>query len=221
MIGEIKIESSKKLRYNKREQKGTHRKGVQMVLVATQVKRRRGTTAENDAFTGAEGEITVDTEKHELRVHDGLTQGGHTIPTNETLDFANKALDNLSQGGEARFAEKANANMNNVTSTGKEAVVGWGIPDYSAGISLSGWGTATSNFSVPTDGVLQIIISSTSAVEEFFVDDKMACALVNVSNYTGWAVNLFPVSKGTHTWRTLSTPSRIYAVVFYPFKGVN
>lgn len=50
-----------------------------MVLVATQVKRRRGTTAENDAFTGAEGEITVDTEKHQLRVHDGETQGGFVI----------------------------------------------------------------------------------------------------------------------------------------------
>lgn len=50
-----------------------------MVLVATQVKRRRGTTAENDAFTGAEGEITVDTEKHELRVHDGQTQGGFKV----------------------------------------------------------------------------------------------------------------------------------------------
>ena len=50
-----------------------------MVLVATQVKRRRGTTAENDAFTGAEGEITVDTERHELRVHDGATQGGFRI----------------------------------------------------------------------------------------------------------------------------------------------
>lgn len=87
-----------------------------MVLVATQVKRRRGTTAQNDAFTGAEGEITVDTEKHELRVHDGVTQGGHIIPTNETLDFANKALDNLSQEGEARFTNKANSDLSNTPS---------------------------------------------------------------------------------------------------------
>lgn len=50
-----------------------------MVAFATQVKRRRGTTAQNDAFTGAEGEITVDTEKHELRVHDGVTQGGFKV----------------------------------------------------------------------------------------------------------------------------------------------
>lgn len=41
---------------------------------------RRGTTAENDNFTGAEGEITMDTDKKQLRVHDGQTQGGKTIP---------------------------------------------------------------------------------------------------------------------------------------------
>lgn len=87
-IGEIKIESSKKLRYNKREQKGTHRRGFIMVLVATQVKRRRGTNDENDAFAGAEGEITVDLTNKELRVHDGSGKTGgfrigrHTDRTN-------------------------------------------------------------------------------------------------------------------------------------------
>lgn len=40
---------------------------------------RRGTTVENDDFTGAEGEITMDTEKKQLRVHDGQTQGGAGI----------------------------------------------------------------------------------------------------------------------------------------------
>lgn len=87
-----------------------------MVLVATQVKRRRGTTAENDAFTGAEGEITVDTQKHELRVHDGTTQGGFTIPTTETMDSASKSLDNLSANGEARFTNKANSDLSNIPS---------------------------------------------------------------------------------------------------------
>lgn len=41
---------------------------------------RRGTTQENDDFTGAEGEVTMDTEKKQLRVHDGQTQGGWTLP---------------------------------------------------------------------------------------------------------------------------------------------
>lgn len=46
--------------------------------MAIQFQLRRGTTVQNNAFVGAEGEITVDTEKHALRIHDGLTPGGYT-----------------------------------------------------------------------------------------------------------------------------------------------
>lgn len=53
--------------------------------MSRQVQIRRGTTAENNAFTGAEGEITFDTTTHELRVHDGTTTGGHKIPTTVSL----------------------------------------------------------------------------------------------------------------------------------------
>ena len=45
----------------------------------TQVQFRRGTTVQNDAFTGAEGEISVDTTLDHVRVHDGSTQGGHRL----------------------------------------------------------------------------------------------------------------------------------------------
>ena len=45
-----------------------------------EVKLRRGTEAEHDTtnggFTGAEGEVTVDTTNDTLRVHDGTTAGG-------------------------------------------------------------------------------------------------------------------------------------------------
>lgn len=44
--------------------------------MATQVQFRRGTSTENDAFTGALGEVTVDTTNDTLRVHDGSTAGG-------------------------------------------------------------------------------------------------------------------------------------------------
>lgn len=49
--------------------------------MAVQLQLRRGTTAENEGFTGATAEVTVDTDTHELRVHDGSTQGGFVIPT--------------------------------------------------------------------------------------------------------------------------------------------
>ena len=40
---------------------------------------RRGTNAENNLFTGAAGELTVDTTNEVLRIHDGATQGGTTV----------------------------------------------------------------------------------------------------------------------------------------------
>lgn len=44
--------------------------------MATQIQFRRGTTAQTNAFTGAVGEITVDTDKDVVVVHDGSTAGG-------------------------------------------------------------------------------------------------------------------------------------------------
>jgi hypothetical protein len=43
------------------------------------IKRRRGTTAEHSAFTGLEGEVTVDTSKKTAVVHDGVTPGGFPL----------------------------------------------------------------------------------------------------------------------------------------------
>ena len=47
--------------------------------MAKRVQRRRGTTSEHSGFTGAEGEITVDTTIDTLVVHDGSTPGGHPL----------------------------------------------------------------------------------------------------------------------------------------------
>jgi len=44
--------------------------------LATQIQYRRGTAAQNNTFTGAAGEVSVDTTNNTLRVHDGVTAGG-------------------------------------------------------------------------------------------------------------------------------------------------
>jgi hypothetical protein len=44
--------------------------------MSTQVQFRRGTTTQNNAFTGAAGEISVDTDLKTIRLHDGTTAGG-------------------------------------------------------------------------------------------------------------------------------------------------
>ena len=48
---------------------------------------RRGTAAQNDSFTGAEGELTMDTTSKGLRIHDGSTEGGIEVPTASTADY--------------------------------------------------------------------------------------------------------------------------------------
>lgn len=50
--------------------------------MSTQVQFRRGTTTQNNAFTGAAGEISVDTDVKTLRLHDGTTAGGGAIIVN-------------------------------------------------------------------------------------------------------------------------------------------
>lgn len=45
---------------------------------------RRGTTEQNDNFTGMIGEITMDTDAKTLRVHDGETLGGYELARKDT-----------------------------------------------------------------------------------------------------------------------------------------
>lgn len=40
---------------------------------------KRGNVTVNDTYTGANGEVTIDTTNWNLRVHDGVTAGGYTI----------------------------------------------------------------------------------------------------------------------------------------------
>ena len=47
----------------------------------TQVQFRRGTTAQNNSFTGAAGELSVNTSNSTIRVHDGSTAGGSELAT--------------------------------------------------------------------------------------------------------------------------------------------
>lgn len=47
--------------------------------MATQIQLRRGTTSQHSSFTGAAGELTVDTDKDVAVVHDGSTAGGFPL----------------------------------------------------------------------------------------------------------------------------------------------
>ena len=58
--------------------------------MAKRVQRRRGTTAEHSTFTGADGEITVDTTKDTAIIHDGAQAGGYPLAREDLSNVTNK-----------------------------------------------------------------------------------------------------------------------------------
>jgi len=58
-----------------------------------EVKLRRGTTSQHAGFTGAVGEVTVDTDKDTVVVHDGSTAGGHELRRKDDT-IAGSEIDN-------------------------------------------------------------------------------------------------------------------------------
>ena len=97
--------------------------------MATQVQFRRGTTAQNNSFTGVVGELSVNTSINALRIHDGSTSGG--------FELAKSNLSNISSvdvvtattfvGALTGTASNVTTNANltgHVTSVGNAAVLG-------------------------------------------------------------------------------------------------
>lgn len=82
--------------------------------MAIQVQIRRGTTSENNAFTGASGEITCDTEAHTLRIHDGTTAGGFIV--DQSANVVHKA------GAETITGAKSFSGGNDATGPGSSSI---------------------------------------------------------------------------------------------------
>ena len=61
--------------------------------MTTAVQRRRGTTTEHASFTGLEGEISVNTTKETLVVHDGSTAGGFELARADGSNFIASSVD--------------------------------------------------------------------------------------------------------------------------------
>ena len=77
--------------------------------MATEVKRRRGSTTQHDSFTGAEGELTVDTTKNTVVVHNAAKEGGFPLLRE---DFSNAVFTTP----DARYLLETN-NLSDLTNT--------------------------------------------------------------------------------------------------------
>lgn len=58
------------------------------------LKFKRGNTTKNNAYTGSDGELTVDRTKKTLVVHDGINAGGSPLATEESVNNVIQELEN-------------------------------------------------------------------------------------------------------------------------------
>jgi len=71
--------------------------------MAKEIIRRNGTTSEHSAFTGAEAEITVDTDKNTVVVHDGVTTGGFALAKEDGSNISDFAITGILSADSAEF----------------------------------------------------------------------------------------------------------------------
>ena len=72
--------------------------------MAKLLKLRRGTTSQHSSFTGAEGEVTVDTDKESLVVHNGSQAGGFPLLRQDLSNLPAGTIDNSDVNSSAAIA---------------------------------------------------------------------------------------------------------------------
>ena len=98
--------------------------------MATILQLRRGTSTQHASFTGAVGEVTVDTTKGTLVVHDGSTQGGSPLATESYVTSQIQTKDNSDEITEG----STNLYFTNARARGAISVTGSGSYNSSTGV---------------------------------------------------------------------------------------
>lgn len=107
------------------------------------------------------------------------------------------------------------------SATDRATVVGWGMPDYSAGISANGVYSSESNaFTAPCDGVLvyQCFVISVGAL---YVDGIKLATVFGSSQGYGWTFPLVIKLEKNQKLYITGLHSAYNSGTFLPFKGVN
>lgn len=80
----------------------------------------RGDTASQDAYVGPPGQLTMDSDRHEGRLHDGVTPGGHRLLNSEQINLlgAQAYTDLLTQSVPGVIDDSAWAKFNSITVAG-------------------------------------------------------------------------------------------------------
>ena len=128
--------------------------------MTTAIKRRRGTTTQHSTFTGLDGELTIDTTKETVVVHDAATAGGFPLLREDLSNNANVAT----LSGTQTISGTKTLSNNPILSGGTANGVGY----------LDGTKALTTGSALTFDGTKYLTISSSVGPRLYF--DKTGTA---------------------------------------------
>lgn len=179
--------------------------------MSTQVQRRKGTTAQHASFTGASAELTVDTTKNTVVVHDGVTAGG--IPLAKETGSA-ISVTSLTSSGAASIETTDNTNAAlRITQlgTGNALLVEDSANPDASPVVITNNGT--------------LVVGNTARVASSSLIEAHSSAAVSgapaIANYswgtlaTGGAFNLYKSRSGTVGTQALVASGTQSSVRFY------
>ena len=183
--------------------------------MATQVQFRRGTTSQHSSFTGAVAEVTVDTDKETVVVHDGSTAGGHPLATEASVNTKVSKAESVTSNNAIKAlintkVEKADAVTSNNAIKGlidKKIAVANATSTFAPKVSPALTGTPTAPTAANTTNSTQIATTAfvknnitnlvDSAPGALDTLNELAAALGDDANFSTTITNLIGTKLGT------------------------
>ena len=103
--------------------------------MAKLLKLRRGTTTQHGSFTGAEGEVTIDTDKEALVVHNGSTAGGFPVARADGTGVSNFTI--TGELDAATLDISGNADIDGTLEADAYTVNGTALDTHIAGVTVT------------------------------------------------------------------------------------
>ena len=176
----------------------------------TQLQFRRGTTSQNNSFTGAVGELSVDTDTDAIILHDGSAAGGiEIVPSGTIVAFGNASAPtgwlvcNDAAVSRTTYA-RLFAAIGTSFGTG-DGSSNFNVPDLRDRVPL-GKGTNMDTMGAAITGIPASAVITTSSTTQSVSTTTATFATSAKDSSTSTAVTAVNTSGHTHT---LTLPSQV------------